>query len=262
MLRFWEHPLSPYAQKVKIAMREKGVAFEAITPMGIGSGAALEEFAKASPFGEVPVMVLQDGFSIFDSTIMLEYLEEAYPKPDMLPEDPKLAAKARMIEEMMDTRYEAPLWAMGEIHAFKRAEGEKAKALEAEAARQIAGLNAWLARELGDHTWFCPPHFGWADLSVVPYLASATARGMGPAKGTPLSEWLARAMDRPAVSQTLEEARASVKGLELAANAVKSGLFKRQYRDHRLEWMVRSGGVEIVLDGLKNNNIRFTPDIA
>jgi hypothetical protein len=33
---------------------------------------------------------------------------------------------------------------------------------------------------------------------------------------------------------------------------------RREYRDHRLEWMMKSGGVQIVLDGLANNNIRFT----
>jgi glutathione S-transferase/RNA polymerase-associated protein len=42
------------------------------------------------------------------------------------------------------------------------------------------------------------------------------------------------------------------------AALVKQGLFKREYRDHRLEWMMRSGGAEIVLDGMKNGSIRFS----
>jgi len=37
-----------------------------------------------------------------------------------------------------------------------------------------------------------------------------------------------------------------------------AGGFRREYRDHRLEWMMKSGGVQIVLDGLAENNIRFT----
>ena len=36
------------------------------------------------------------------------------------------------------------------------------------------------------------------------------------------------------------------------AGAVKSGLFKREYRDHRLEWMIRSGGLDVVLEGMQN----------
>ncbi|MBT6569113.1 MAG: glutathione S-transferase family protein, partial [Gammaproteobacteria bacterium] len=39
---------------------------------------------------------------------------------------------------------------------------------------------------------------------------------------------------------------------------VASGVFKREYRDHRLEWMIKSGGISVVLDGLDRNNIRFT----
>jgi glutathione S-transferase/RNA polymerase-associated protein len=39
---------------------------------------------------------------------------------------------------------------------------------------------------------------------------------------------------------------------------VAQGLFKREYRDHRLEWMIKSGGLEVVVKGLEAGNIRFT----
>lgn len=265
MIVLWEHPLSPYAQKVKIALREKGVAFEAKTPMGVGSGGAPDDFAAASPFREVPTLVLDDGFAIFDSTIMLEYLEEAYPKPDLLPENPRLAAKARMIEEVMDTRYEAINWALSEIRAFGRAEGEKADALIARAKEQLAGLHAWLERQLAGPS-FCPPHFGWADIAVAPYVAAAAGMGNAPAAGSKLADWLARTIARPSVAETLAESRAAAMNnsgnLDAARQAIASGLFKRQYRDHRLEWMMRSGGAEIVLDGMKAGNIRFGTELA
>ena len=43
------------------------------------------------------------------------------------------------------------------------------------------------------------------------------------------------------------------------ADLVEKGLFKREYRDHRLEWMIKSGGVDVVLKGLERDNIRFAP---
>ena len=55
MITLYEHPLSPYAQKVKIALREKGVAFEAALPGGLGAGGAGGVFADANPRAEVPV---------------------------------------------------------------------------------------------------------------------------------------------------------------------------------------------------------------
>jgi glutathione S-transferase/RNA polymerase-associated protein len=42
---------------------------------------------------------------------------------------------------------------------------------------------------------------------------------------------------------------------------IEQGLFTREYRDHRLEWMMRSGGTQIVLDGLAKNNIRFSLEL-
>jgi glutathione S-transferase/RNA polymerase-associated protein len=265
VLILWEHPLSPYAQKVKIALREKGLEFEARLPVGVGSGASPDDFSHASPLAEVPALTLEDGSAIFDSTIILEYLEAAYPKPELLSQNAKIAAKARMIEEVMDTRYEAINWALAEIRAFRRAEGDQAAALEARAKTQIDGLNAWLERQLGG-PWFCPPHFGWADLSVVPYVAGSAGMGMGPQPGSKLADWFARALDRPSVSATIAEARtlssSLATSLEGARKAIEVGLFKRQYRDHRLEWMLRSGGVDIVLKGMETGTIRFGAELS
>lgn len=43
-----------------------------------------------------------------------------------------------------------------------------------------------------------------------------------------------------------------------AAERLMSGGRRREYRDHRLEWMVKSGGIEVVLAGLRDDNIRFS----
>ena len=68
----YEHPLSPYAQKVKIALDEKGVAYETKMPAAIGSGQPDRNSCSANPRGEVPALI--DGeVTIFDSTIILEY---------------------------------------------------------------------------------------------------------------------------------------------------------------------------------------------
>ena len=53
-----------------------------------------------------------------------------------------------------------------------------------------------------------------------------------------------------------------MQGFEMLPGLVASGIFKREYRDHRLEWMMRSGGADIVLDGIRNENIRFTREFS
>lgn len=256
MLTLYEHPLSPYAQKCKIALLEKGVPFQLKMPTAIGSGQVDAEFLKASPRGEVPALVDGD-FAVFDSTVILEYIEDAYPSPALLPRDAKLRAKARMIEDAMDTLYEPINWGLGELRYFKRAEGERARVIEARAAAQARDFFGWLERQLGDQEWFCGA-FGWADLSVVPYINGSTGLGVGPEPSSKLGQWQARANARPSVGQAAQQAVESVRGMALVGRALRQGHFKREYRDHRLEWMIRSGGLDVVLEGIKADTIRFS----
>jgi glutathione S-transferase/RNA polymerase-associated protein len=261
MITLYDHPLSPYAQKVRIALREKGLAFQMALPGGLGAGGAAGEFAEANPRAEVPVLI--DGAArVFDSTIILEYLEDAYPKPALLPAGAADRARVRMIEEVMDTHYEAINWAMGEINWFRRAEGDFADQLKATAARQTQSFLKWLEGQLGEREWFNGPAFGWGDLSVVPYVAASAGMGNRPPAGSAVAAWLERVLARPSVAETNAEARNFNTAGSGVAEAVAAGLFKREYRDHRLEWMMKSGGLDIVLKGLEAGNIRFTGDFA
>ena len=253
----YEHPLSPYAQKVKISARVKNIDLELRTPDGIGAGGAQGEFVDANPRAEAPAQIDGD-VRIFDSTIILEYLEDRTPSPAMLPATPAARAKVRMIEEVCDTHYEAINWGLGEIAYFKRASGAKAKEMQDRASRQTAKLQSWLTKQLGSADWFNDRAFGWGDLSVVPYVNASVGFGNGPEEGSILGKWLARANERPSVARTAQEAIDSIAGMQQVANVLEQGLFKREYRDHRLEWMMKTGGPEIVLDGLKKNNIRYS----
>ncbi|WP_421860386.1 glutathione S-transferase family protein [Parvibaculum sp.] len=257
MVILYEHPLSPYAQKVKISAREKNLDLDLRTPDGIGAGGAKGEFAAANPRAEVPALI--DGDTrIFDSTIILEYLEDKFPSPAMRPATPEARAKMRMIEEVCDTHYEAINWGLGEIAYFRRATGDKAAQIQEHASEQTAKIQSWLTKQLGNGDWFADRAFGWGDLSVVPYVNASVGFGNGPDEGSPLGKWLARANERPSVARTAQEALDSVAGMQQVADILEQGLFKREYRDHRLEWMMKTGGPEIVLDGLKKNNIRFS----
>jgi glutathione S-transferase len=253
----YEHPLSSYAQKVKIALREKGLTFDLETPPALGSGNSTGPFAAASPRLEVPTLVDGDA-RIFDSTIIMEYLEDKHPSPALLPRDPLARAEARMIEDLCDTLYEAINWGLGEIRWFKRAEGRLADTMQAKAASQTRELLEWLAGKLGTKEWFGGAMFGWADLGVAPYLNRSVHYGLGPHASSPLAAWHKRLCARPSVAATFKEFEAATQGMANAHERLTSGAIRREYRDHRLEWMMKSGGVQVVLDGLAKDNIRFT----
>ena len=86
----------------------------------------------------------------------------------------------------------------------------------------------------------------------------ASGLGVGPAAQNPIGAWQARANERPSVAKAAGAAAQSLKTMVVGRRRREERLFKREYRDHRLEWMIRSGGLDVVLEGLKDNNIRFS----
>lgn len=258
MLTLYDHPLSSYAQKVKIALREKGVAFAHILPPDFGSSARDGAFAAANPRKEVPVLLPEGGAPIFESTIILEYIEERWPNPPLLPADPAARATQRMIEEVCDSQYEAINWGFGELLWFRRAEGELRETLKAAAARDTAAVQAWLTEKLGTADWFGGENFGWADAAAAPMVNRSIHYGMGPAPGSPLALWRERIGKRPSVAETFAEFDVAAEAMTRMADHYRTGGRRREYRDHRLEWMIRSGGLDIVRRGIADDNIRFS----
>lgn len=254
----YDHPLSSYAQKVKIALREKGVAFERLLPDDFGTGRRDTAFATANPRGEVPVLLPDGQTPIFDSTVILEYIEERWPEPRLLPADPLARAHARMTEDVCDTQYEAVNWGFGELLWFRRAEGALAETLKLAAARDTETLQQWLAKRLGGADWFGGGGFGWADAAAAPMVNRSVFYGLGPDPASPLGRWHQRLRQRPAVAETFAEFEQGAAKMATAADFYRTGGRRREYRDHRLEWMIRSGGIDVVLTGLQENTIRFS----
>ena len=137
--KLYEHPLSPYVRKVKIVLYQKGIDFErvSITPMTLRvDDAVYAEFAGASPRLEVPCL-LDGEFRCSDSTIIVDYIDEKWPDPPMLPLAPEARARARMLEELCDTQIDAINWGLMEIRFFRRAEGALAEQMIARAGAQL-----------------------------------------------------------------------------------------------------------------------------
>ncbi|KAF8212761.1 glutathione S-transferase domain-containing protein [Mycena galopus ATCC 62051] len=254
-----DHPVSSYAQKIRIALREKDIPFNRAVPDGFGLGKDVPTLSAANPRLEVPA--LEDGdLKIFDSTVILGYLEDKYDdKKKLLPASPADRARAKMIEEVCDTQYEAINWAYSEIVWSQRAEGELKDHLLHQIEHQTATIQNWLAEKLGDREFFNGDSFGYADVCVAPILHRSVYYGFGPAEGSPLDRWHQRIQQRQSVATTFAEMEEGAKVMSKGLKTVFiDGQGKREYRDHRLEWLVKSGGIDIVLEGLKQNNIRFS----
>ncbi len=125
-------PLSPFVRKVTVVMILKELEFERDYLM---PGDTSPEFRKMSPLGKIPVLVDGD-FSVADSSVICDYLEEKYPQHPTLPEGPEQRAKARFLEEIGDSRlveYASILFVerFGAANLFNR-EPDEARAADAE----------------------------------------------------------------------------------------------------------------------------------
>lgn len=257
MLTLYQHPLSAYAMKVKMALLEKKLEFNPIVPDGLMAGTVAGSFVDASPRAEIPALIDGD-ISVFDSTVILEYLEDKWPTPALLPKTPAERARVRMIEDIMDGLYEPNNWGYMEVTRFKRASGPLADKLTAFAKANLAQLQGWLDNQLGDRTWFNGDAFGWGDIAVAPYVNRSAAVGLGPPKGSRLEAWMNRANQRESVAKVVEDMRQTIANLPDFAALLTQSKIVRQYRDHRLEWMIRGGGLSVVQEGIEKGTIRFS----
>ena len=257
MMTLYEHPLSAYAMKVKIALNEKGLEYRTAIPDGMSKGQAGGEFVSANPRAEVPALIDGD-FTIFDSTVILEYLEDKWPSPPLLPASPHERARVRMIEDVMDTQYEPNNWGSFEVLRYRRATGALAEKLLAFGKRNIEQLQGWLDAQLGDRPWFNGDAFGWGDLSVIPYLNRSAGYGYLPEKGSGIADWFERANRRETVTKVRAQMQAALEAMPDLGELLRKGEVVRQYRDHRLEWMIGAGGLSVVVEGIEKGTIRFS----
>jgi glutathione S-transferase len=110
-MKLYSGPLSLYARKVEIALHEKGLAYQRVmVPFNqqVGYSPRNPEVLASNPKGQVPVLV-DDDLTLYDSTVILEYLGDAYPAPPLLPDLPKARAMCRQLELFADEVIIIPL---------------------------------------------------------------------------------------------------------------------------------------------------------
>jgi glutathione S-transferase len=102
------HPFSVFPRRVRIALLEKGLPWEDVQVDLPGGGHRTPEFRRLNPFEQVPV--LEDGdLVVSESIAILEYLEERYPTPALLPRGATRRALARQLM-LWSGDYFAPAW--------------------------------------------------------------------------------------------------------------------------------------------------------
>jgi glutathione S-transferase len=152
-LKLVSHKLCPYVQRAVIALTEKGVPFERVD---IDLDNKPDWFLKISPLGKTPVLVVGDK-AIFESAVILEYLEETQPSP-LHPKDPLARAEHRAWIEF-NSAVLSDIWGL-EVATDEATFRAKAKQLE--------GRLALLEKRLVATPWFDGESFSLVDAVFGP----------------------------------------------------------------------------------------------
>jgi len=194
MIKLYTFPPSTNSRKVRIALLEKGLEFERINVDLSKREQKQPEYLKIHPYGQVPALD-DEGFVVYDSTVINEYLEDEYPYPPLMPKDSEGRACARMMEDFRDTHFNPPCVKI--IYEMRKPEGERVADVIATAKSDINKCFDRLETELQGKEYLAGS-FSLADIAfmanldlldrfqiaVDPKYANATA-------------WIARLKARP-----------------------------------------------------------------
>jgi glutathione S-transferase len=207
MLTLHHFDRSPFAFKVRIVLAEKKVPHRLVVPENKNEDPA---FAKLNPFRLTPVLQLEDGRTLYESTIINEYLEETHPTPPMLPRDPYERARVRLIEDTTDQYLYPAVRAFTQaqfdyappVLTRKKAEQVDHKQVE-EGRMKIAGHLLRLEETLGSRRWFGGENFSLADAALVPLLTGSLRllKILPDPKLPRLNAWVVQVLEHPSVRQ-------------------------------------------------------------
>lgn len=203
-MKLYSEHYSPYSSAVRIAIYAKAIAIELVAPPG---GVKSTQYHKINPLGTIPCLILESGVSLPESSAIMEYLEEKFPAPPLLPVIAEARAHVRMLSRIGELQIMAQTV---ELLAFVKASPPNEAAAAARLTRIVRGLAA-LQNSLSGENFAAGKYLSLADCVLAPALY-----GVPPAAGAFMDRDLIGAYPRvahyietsrshPAVARVLDE---------------------------------------------------------
>lgn len=153
-------PTSPYARKVRIALAEKKIEYDLIEDSPWAAETAVPTY---NPLGKVPVFVLDDRTTLFDSRVIVEYLDTMSPVSRLIPEPSRQRIGVKRWEALADGICDA---AAAIVLEHRRAARQQDKHWVERQRRKIELGVKELAHELGDKAWCNGEAYSLADIAT------------------------------------------------------------------------------------------------
>jgi glutathione S-transferase len=182
MITLYNAQRCPYAARARIVLAEKAIEFEVVE---IDLSDRPDWLYEKNPKGRVPV-IEEDGWVLAESAVIMEYLEERYPEPPLLPLDPADRAAVRLLIFRADDL-------TGPYYDLRRGEDGAEEEFDAVLARFDAAL--------AERPYLGGAEYGLADIAFVPwFLRARDTLGVDLDRFAAVADWLARLEERPAIA--------------------------------------------------------------
>ncbi|MGH7842474.1 MAG: glutathione S-transferase family protein [Candidatus Binataceae bacterium] len=198
MMKLYDFLPCPFGQKTRIVLAEKGLVYE-LVPIDLAQGEQRKpDFLRLNPFGRVPVLVDEE-LTIYDSTVIAEYLEDEYPEPPLLAaigsSGPR--ARARSWEDFADTSFTPQV---GQLMAeLTKPESERDAARVQRLQQSVERMLTFINHELQGQEYLTG-QFSVADIAFVPRLVVLRDLGVEAGQNRANVEgWLQRLIERPSI---------------------------------------------------------------
>ncbi len=183
---------SPYSHRVRLVLAEKNITVEIVDtdPLDIS-----EDLMDLNPYGSLPTLVDRD-LTLYESRIIMEYLDERFPHPPLLPVDPVSRASTRLyMHRVTEDGYQK----MDEILAGGKGVAKARKELR---ESLTAGTPIFTHKP-----YFMSDDFGLVDCSIAPLLWRLPVLGIElPPQANPVMEYASRLFERESFQESLTEA--------------------------------------------------------
>jgi glutathione S-transferase len=230
MLELYHSVNSVCAQKVRVAMAEKGLEYKEHL-MTLRGDQFDDAYMKLNPNAVVPTLI-HDGRPVIESSVILYYLDEVFPKPSLMPQDPHQRAAVRQYNKMIDEYVHNSCTILTFATAFRGwLGGLTAEQIDARLAKSpnkkrvehkrdvaLYGLESKFAREALDYhlkllkmmdqalargPWLAGEQFSLADAAVIPYILRLDLLKLEKLFSEKTRAWYARMRERPSVKKEM-----------------------------------------------------------
>lgn len=151
---------SPYTRKARVVLAEKRIDYDFEIHSPSEAGTRVPEF---NPIGKVPVLVMDDGTTIFDSRVIVEYLDGVSPVTRLIPETSRQRIQVRRWEALADGLLDAAVLTVNE---GRRPKPKQSMEWIERQMGKVDSVLKYAATELEDRPWCYDEGFSLADIAL------------------------------------------------------------------------------------------------